>query len=86
MKSNFKKNNFFQSELSEEHYVETADTFYTVSGLKKFTEYIVWVVAHNINGAGANSEEMTVRTLSDVPSEPPTNVTLEAGSSTVSNN
>jgi hypothetical protein len=53
--------------------------------LKKYTEYIVWVVAYNYNGAGANSEEVTVRTLSDVPSEPPTNVTLEAASSTVSN-
>lgn len=60
------------------------DTGYTVTGLKKFTEYIVWVVAYNHNGAGHNSEEITVKTLSDIPSEPPTNVTVEASSSTVS--
>ncbi|KAL1140726.1 hypothetical protein AAG570_000656, partial [Ranatra chinensis] len=73
---------YFESETSEEHHVETSDTYYTVSGLKKYTEYIVWVVAYNHNGAGATSEEVTLTTLSDVPSEPPTNITLEPASST----
>uniref|UniRef100_A0A224XGP9 Putative neural cell adhesion molecule l1 n=1 Tax=Panstrongylus lignarius TaxID=156445 RepID=A0A224XGP9_9HEMI len=72
---------YYESETSEEHHIETVDTGYTVTGLKKFTEYIVWVVAYNHNGAGHNSEEITVKTLSDIPSEPPTNVTVEASSS-----
>lgn len=38
----------------------------------------------NENGMGSASEEVVTRTLSDVPSEPPQNVTVEPGSSTVS--
>lgn len=73
---------YYEYETSEEHHIDTTETGYTVSGLKKFTEYIVWVIAHNENGAGASSEELTIRTLSDLPSGAPTNITLETVSST----
>ncbi|XP_014240160.1 neogenin isoform X2 [Cimex lectularius] len=72
---------YYEYDSSEEHHIETEDTFYTLTGLKKFTEYFVWVVAYNHYGPGINSDEITVKTLSDVPSEPPTNVTVEATSS-----
>ena len=55
-----------------------------VTDLNKFTEYCFWVIAMNENGMGSASEEVVTRTLSDVPSEPPQNVTVEPGSSTVS--
>lgn len=62
----------------------TSDLEYELVGLNKFMEYSVWVVAVNQNGPGSSTEEVVCRTLSDVPSEPPQNVTLEASSSTVS--
>lgn len=73
---------YYESETSEEHHIDTMEREYTVSGLKKYTEYIVWVIAHNDNGAGASSEELTVRTLSDQPSGAPTNITMETVSAT----
>jgi len=75
---------FVQGDSAEEHHVVTSDLLYELTGLSKFTEYIVWVVAFNQNGPGSSTEEVACRTLSDVPSEPPQNVTLEATSSTVS--
>jgi hypothetical protein len=62
----------------------TSDLRYELADLDKFMEYSVWVVAVNQNGPGSSTEEVVARTLSDVPSEPPQNVTLEASSSTVS--
>ena len=62
----------------------TTEHKYELNGLNKYTEYSVWVVAFNQNGAGSSTEEVLARTFSDVPSEPPQNVTLEASSSTVS--
>lgn len=62
----------------------TSELQYELVDLNKFTEYSVWVVAFNQNGPGSSTEEVVCRTLSDVPSEPPQNVTLEASSSTVS--
>jgi hypothetical protein len=73
-----------QGDSTEEHHVVTSDLQYELLGLNKFTEYSVWVVAFNENGQGSSTEEVVYRTLSDVPSEPPQNVTLEASSSTVS--
>ncbi|BES95191.1 Neogenin C-terminus [Nesidiocoris tenuis] len=73
---------YYEYEVSEEHHIETEATSYTLIGLKSYTEYFIWVTAYNHNGAGSNSEQITVRTLSDVPSEPPTNVTVDAVSST----
>lgn len=75
---------FVQGDSAEEHHVVTSELQFELVDLNKFTEYSVWVVAFNQNGPGSSTEEVVCRTLSDVPSEPPQNVTLEASSSTVS--
>ncbi len=49
--------------------------------LREYTEYTFWVSAFNAIGEGAFSEEVTARTMSDVPSDPPQNFTAEADSS-----
>uniref|UniRef100_A0AAQ5X927 Neogenin 1b n=1 Tax=Amphiprion ocellaris TaxID=80972 RepID=A0AAQ5X927_AMPOC len=54
---------------------------YTLTGLKKNTEYSFRVVANNKHGPGVSTEDVTVRTLSDVPSAPPQNLTLEVQNS-----
>lgn len=38
---------------------------YTLTGLKKNTEYSFRVVANNKHGPGVSTEDITVRTLSD---------------------
>uniref|UniRef100_A0A3B4T3W0 Neogenin n=1 Tax=Seriola dumerili TaxID=41447 RepID=A0A3B4T3W0_SERDU len=54
---------------------------YTMTGLKKNTEYSFRVVANNKHGPGVSTEDIIVRTLSDVPSGPPQNLTLEVQNS-----
>ncbi|KAM9312597.1 neogenin [Gastrophryne carolinensis] len=54
---------------------------YTANGLKKFTEYTFRVVAINKHGPGVSTQDVTVRTFSDVPSAAPQNLTLEVRSS-----
>lgn len=66
-----------------EHSKDTTSLSFELSALNIFTEYSIWVVAANENGVGASSSEVVVRTYGSAPSEPPHNVTLEAGSSTV---
>lgn len=67
----------------EEHEVVTSHTSHLIHGLKPYTEYSVWVVAFNENGPGTSTEEVTVRTWSDVPSDTPQNVVAEPASSSV---
>ena len=54
---------------------------YPLTDLREFTEYSFHVSAFNNNGEGGSSEEITVRTYSDIPADPPQNVTLEPASS-----
>ena len=68
---------------AEEHEVLTTHISHLIHGLKPYTEYSVWVVAFNENGPGSSTEEVTVRTWSDVPSDTPQNVVAEPASSTV---
>lgn len=60
------------------------ETEIILTELHPFTEYSIYVVPFNEYGMGDSSNEITVKTFSSVPDEPPLNVTLEATSSTVS--
>ncbi|XP_071452262.1 neogenin isoform X2 [Hetaerina americana] len=66
----------------EEHHLLTSEHRYELRNLKKYWEYIIWVAAVSPEGPGAASEEAKARTLSDLPSEAPQNVTAETVSST----
>ncbi|KAK7084454.1 putative aminophospholipid-translocase, partial [Halocaridina rubra] len=73
---------YMQVGSAEEHEVEVSSgTSYTLNSLSQFTEYSVWLVAVNANGAGDATNEVTARTFSDVPSGEPQNVAVEAASS-----
>ncbi|XP_034947132.1 neogenin isoform X2 [Chelonus insularis] len=66
----------------EEKTKETTSTTCELTDLNPYTEYQIWVHAVNENGPGASTSEVSVRTFSAPPSQPPHNVTLEAASST----
>ena len=70
---------------SKEQELELTETQHKLTDLKKFAEYSFRVVAYNSIGAGVSTDEVVARTYSDVPSEPPQNVTLEtvSGSSII---
>ncbi|XP_074038285.1 neogenin protein frazzled [Leptinotarsa decemlineata] len=74
---------YMETSASIEHNVDTFDLSYDLNGLTPFTEYSVWVVAVNHNGAGAATEEKLVRTFSAPPSEPPFNITIEPSSTSI---
>ena len=61
--------------------MDSSATQYHVTDLREFTEYTFWLSAFNYNGEGALSEEIICMTLSDIPADPPQNVSLEAASS-----
>uniref|UniRef100_A0A3B5ALH9 Neogenin 1 n=1 Tax=Stegastes partitus TaxID=144197 RepID=A0A3B5ALH9_9TELE len=67
--------------VGNEQDVDIDGQSYTMTGLKKNTEYSFRVVANNKHGPGVSTEDVTVRTLSDVPSAPPQNLTLEVQNS-----
>ncbi|XP_039606343.1 netrin receptor DCC isoform X1 [Polypterus senegalus] len=69
----------FCTEVStgKEQNIEVDNLSYRLEGLKKFTEYSVRVLAYNRYGPGMATEDLTVSTLSDVPSSPPLNISLE---------
>ncbi|XP_064163524.1 netrin receptor DCC isoform X1 [Anguilla rostrata] len=60
-----------------EQVVEVNGQSYKLEGLKKFTEYSVRVLAYNRYGPGVTPEDLLLTTLSDVPSSPPQNISLE---------
>ncbi|XP_024152166.1 neogenin 1a isoform X5 [Oryzias melastigma] len=67
--------------VGSEQDVDVDGQAYTMSGLKKNTEYSFRVVANNKHGSGVSTEDVIVRTLSDSPSAPPQNLTLEVQNS-----
>lgn len=70
------------SETATEHSIDTTSLSYELTGLNIFTEYSIWVVAVNNNGAGASSRDIIAKTFSSAPSEAPHNITIEPGSAT----
>ncbi|KAJ8417946.1 hypothetical protein AAFF_G00227890 [Aldrovandia affinis] len=69
---------YMEKGLEHEQDLGVSGLSYTLTSLKKFTDYSLRVVAYNKNGPGVSTEGVSVRTLSDVPSTPPQNLTLEA--------
>lgn len=63
--------------------IQYVDSSLWFVGLMAFRTYTIRVVAVNENGEGMSTREMTTKTYSDKPSEPPQNATLETASSTV---
>ncbi|XP_076992205.1 netrin receptor DCC-like [Tamandua tetradactyla] len=61
----------------KEQNIEVDGLSYKLEGLKKFTEYTLRFLAYNRYGPGVSTDDITVVTLSDVPSAPPQNVSLE---------
>ncbi|NXV16018.1 DCC protein, partial [Cepphus grylle] len=66
-----------ETATGREQNVEVDGLSYRLEGLKKFTEYTLRFLAYNRYGPGVSTEEVTVTTLSDVPSAMPQNVSLE---------
>jgi len=58
--------------------VQVTGTQYTLLALNKYTEYALRVEANGKHGPGARGDTLTVRTLSDVPSAAPQDVTAVA--------
>ncbi|CAL8352363.1 unnamed protein product [Merluccius merluccius] len=67
--------------LGTEQDLDIGSLSYTMTGLKKFTEYSFRVVAYNKHGPGVSTQDVSTRTLSDVPSSPPQNLSLEVQNS-----
>lgn len=74
---------YAEGDSSDDHFADTTTTEFMLTQLKAYCEYTVSVVSINQNGIGNPSEEKLVKTFSNTPSEPPSNITLEASSSTV---
>ncbi|XP_056181720.1 netrin receptor DCC [Falco biarmicus] len=66
-----------ETATGKEQNVEVDGLSYRLEGLKKFTEYTLRFLAYNRYGPGVSTEDVTVTTLSDVPSAMPRNVSLE---------
>ncbi|KAM9422673.1 neogenin 1a isoform 28-T28 [Salvelinus alpinus] len=72
---------YMEKGLDLEQDIDAGALSYTLMGLKKFTEYSIRVVAFNKHGPGVSTGDITVTTLSDVPSAPPQNLTVEVHNS-----
>ncbi|VDK77158.1 unnamed protein product [Litomosoides sigmodontis] len=66
----------------KETQIVVKNTSYTLHGMDKYVEYIIRVEAEGVNGAGLSSESIIVRTLSDLPSLPPSDVRAKPISTT----
>uniref|UniRef100_A0A674C148 Neogenin 1 n=1 Tax=Salmo trutta TaxID=8032 RepID=A0A674C148_SALTR len=72
---------YMEKGLDLEQDIDAGALSYTLMGLKKFTEYSIRVVAFNKHGPGVSTGDIPVTTLSDVPSAPPQNLTVEVHNS-----
>ncbi|XP_075788767.1 netrin receptor DCC isoform X2 [Pelodiscus sinensis] len=66
-----------ETSTGKEQNIEVDGLSYKLEGLKKFTEYTLRFLAYNRYGPGVSTADLTVMTLSDVPSGMPQNVSLE---------
>jgi neogenin len=74
---------FAEGENGDDQSADTTSTEFMLTQLRPYCEYAISVVAINQNGIGNPTEEKLIKTFSNTPSEPPSNITLEASSSTV---
>ncbi|XP_044135772.1 neogenin isoform X3 [Bufo gargarizans] len=72
---------YMEKGAGNEQDLDIAGLSYTVNGLKKYTDYTFRVVAFNKHGSGVSTQDVIAKTLSDVPSAAPQNLTLEVRSS-----
>uniref|UniRef100_A0A5F9C5X5 Neogenin n=1 Tax=Oryctolagus cuniculus TaxID=9986 RepID=A0A5F9C5X5_RABIT len=72
---------YLEKGTDKEQDIDVSSHSYTLNGLKKHTEYTFRVVAYNKHGPGVSTQDVTVRTLSDVPSAAPQNLSLEVRNS-----
>lgn len=75
---------FAEGDAGEDQQADTRSNDFILTQLRSYCEYTVSVVAFNKNGMGNPSQEILVKTYSNTPSSEPTNITVEATSSTVS--
>uniref|UniRef100_A0A8C6XTR2 DCC netrin 1 receptor n=1 Tax=Naja naja TaxID=35670 RepID=A0A8C6XTR2_NAJNA len=68
---------YTEGPTGKEQTVEVNGLSYKLEGLKIFTEYTLRFLAYNHYGPGVSTEGLTVKTLSDVPSTSPQNISLE---------
>ncbi|KAL7046588.1 hypothetical protein ACKWTF_002648 [Chironomus riparius] len=73
---------FAEGENGEDQFYDTKSNEFMLTQLRSYCEYTISVVAFNQNGMGNPSQEILVKTFSNTPSEEPSNITVEATSST----
>lgn len=75
---------YVEGENGDEVTDDTKSNEFMLTQLRAYCEYTISVVAFNSNGMGNPTQEILVKTFSNTPSEPPSNISVEASSSTVS--
>ncbi|XP_015199137.2 neogenin isoform X2 [Lepisosteus oculatus] len=72
---------YMEKGTDSEQDIDVGGLSYTMNGLKKYTKYNFRVVAYNKHGPGVSTADVEAQTLSDVPSAPPQNFSLEVRNS-----